>query len=175
MKLHTSELGEELKKLNTGDRVFLSGTIFTARDAAHRRLVELMNDGKELSFTLKGAVIYYAGPTPAQQGMAVGSCGPTTAYRMDAFSPALLDAGLAAMIAKGPRNTAVVDAIVRNEACYFAATGGAGALIAQCIKTAEVIAFEDLGTESVKRLTVENLPLIVAIDSKGSNLYIGEK
>ena len=175
MKLYTSELGGKLTELKAGERIFLSGTIYTARDAAHRRLVELMNIGKELPFTLNGSVIYYAGPTPAQQGMAVGSCGPTTAYRMDAFSPTLLDAGLAAMIAKGPRNTAVVEAIVRNGACYFAATGGAGALIAQCIKTAEVIAFEDLGTESIKRLTVENFPLIVAIDSKGNNLYSVKK
>jgi hydro-lyases, Fe-S type, tartrate/fumarate subfamily, beta region len=172
MKLHTSELGEQLKNLCAGERVFLSGTIHTARDAAHRRLIELLEAGEEFPFTMKGAVIYYAGPTPAQQGMAVGSCGPTTAYRMDAFSPALLDAGLAAMIAKGPRDMGVVDAIVRNGACYFAATGGAGALIAQCIKTAGVIAFEDLGTESIKQLTVENLPLIVAIDSKGNDLYM---
>ena len=172
MKLHTSELRRKQKDLQAGDRVFLSGTIYTARDAAHRRLIELLDSGKELPFTISGAVIYYAGPTPAQQGMAVGSCGPTTAYRMDAFSPALLDAGLAAMIAKGSRAVSVVDAIVRNEACYFAATGGAGALIAQHIKTAEVVAFEDLGTESIKRLTVEDFPLIVAIDSKGNNLYI---
>ena len=172
MKLHTSQLNSERKNLRAGDRLFLSGTIYTARDAAHQRLLSLLNDDKEFPFTLNGAVIYYAGPTPAQQGMAVGSCGPTTAYRMDAFSPVLLDAGLAAMIAKGPRNTEVLDAIVRNKACYFAATGGAGALIAQCIKAAEVIAFEDLGTESVKRLTVENMPLIVAIDSKGNNLYM---
>jgi len=175
MKLHTSELGEQLKNLRAGERVLLSGTIYTARDAAHRRLIELLEAGEEFPFTMKGAVIYYAGPTPAQQGMAVGSCGPTTAYRMDAFSPALLDAGLAAMIAKGPRNMSVMEAIVRNGACYFAATGGAGALIAQCIKTAEVIAFEDLGTESIKRLTVESLPLIVAIDSKGNSLYMQRK
>ena len=175
MKLHTSELGEQLKNLRAGERVFLSGTIYTARDAAHRRLIELLEAGEEFPFTMKGAVIYYAGPTPAQQGMAVGSCGPTTAYRMDAFSPALLDTGLAAMIAKGPRDMSVVEAIVRNGACYFTATGGAGALIAQCIKTAEVIAFEDLGTESIKRLTVESLPLIVAIDSKGNSLYMQRK
>lgn len=171
MKCTTQQLPELIPQLQAGERIFLSGTIYTARDAAHKRLVSLLDCGKEIPFTLKGAVVYYAGPTPAQQGMAVGSCGPTTAYRMDAFAPRLLEAGVTAMIAKGPRNKRVVDSIVKHGACYFAATGGAGALIAQCIKSAEVVAFTDLGTESVKRLTVENMPLIVAIDCKGNNLY----
>ena len=171
VKLNTAVLAEVLPRLRAGDRVLLSGTIYTARDAAHKRMFQLLDEGKALPFALKGAVIYYAGPTPGQQGMAVGACGPTTAGRMDGFTPRLLDLGLTAMIGKGERNQAVADAIVRNGACYFAAVGGAGALIARCIKTAEVIAFDDLGCESVKRMTVEDLPLTVAIDSKGNDLF----
>jgi len=170
-RLNTGELRAMTPRLRAGDRVILSGTIYTARDAAHKRFFELLDQGKELPLPLKDAVIYYAGPTPGQQGMAVGACGPTTASRMDAFAPRLLDLGLGAMIGKGERGSAVVEAIVRNGACYFAAVGGAGALIAKCIKTVEVIAFEDLGCESVKRMTVEDFPLTVAIDSTGGNLY----
>ena len=151
--------------------MLLSGTIYTARDAAHKRLFELLDGEKPLPFALEGVVIYYAGPTPGQQGMAVGACGPTTAGRMDGFAPRLLDLGLAAMIGKGERNQAVVEAIVRNGSCYFAAVGGAGALIARCIETAEVIAFDDLGCESIKRMTVKDLPLTVAIDSRGNDLF----
>ncbi len=164
-------LADRLPELKAGDRVLLSGTIYTARDAAHKRLFELLEAGKPLPFELKGAVIYYAGPTPGQQGMAVGACGPTTAGRMDGFAPRLLDLGLTAMIGKGERNQAVVDAIVRNRSCYFAAVGGAGALIARCIETAEVVAFDDLGCESIKRMTVKDLPLTVAIDSQGNDLF----
>ena len=171
LRLHTGELAARLPGLRAGDRVLLSGTIYTARDAAHKRLFELLDAGKPLPFELKGAAIYYAGPTPGQQGMAVGACGPTTSGRMDAFAPRLLDLGLAAMIGKGERNREVADAIVRNGACYFAAVGGAGALIARCIETAEVIAFDDLGCESVKRMGVRDLPLTVAIDSLGNDLY----
>lgn len=171
LKLSAAELAAHLPELRTGDRVLLSGAIYTARDAAHKRLFELLDAGKPLPFALKGAVIYYAGPTPGQQGMAVGACGPTTAGRMDGFAPRLLDLGLTAMIGKGERNQAVVDAIVRNKACYFAAVGGAGALIARCIETAEVIAFDDLGCESIKRMTVKDLPLTVAIDSQGNDLF----
>lgn len=171
MKLHTKELRASLAQLQAGTRVFLTGTIYTARDAAHKRLVSLLDEGAELPIALRDAVIYYAGPTPAQQGMAVGSCGPTTAYRMDAFAPRLLDEGVQAMIAKGPRNQTVIESIVKNQACYFAATGGAGALIAQCITDAQVVGFPDLGTESIKKLTVQEFPLIVAIDSRGENLY----
>lgn len=169
--LDTEVLPSETQKLCAGDRVLLSGTIYTARDAAHKRLFALLDEGAELPFPLAGAVIYYAGPTPGQQGMAVGACGPTTSGRMDPYAPRLLDLGLAAMIGKGDRTREVQEAIVRNGACYFAAVGGAGALIAKCIETAEVIAFEDLGCESVKRMTVRDLPLTVAIDCAGGNLY----
>lgn len=169
--INTADLKKEIPALRAGDRVLLSGTIYTARDAAHKKLFALLDEGKPLPFDLKTAVIYYAGPTPAQQGMAVGACGPTTASRMDVFAPRLLDLGLVAMIGKGQRSDEVCDAIVRNGACYFAAVGGAGALIAKCIKTAEVIAFDELGCESVKRMTVENLPLTVTIDCHGGNLY----
>ena len=171
LSLNTAGLAERLPELRAGDRVLLSGTIYTARDAAHKRLFELLDAGEPLPFELRGAVIYYAGPTPGQQGMAVGACGPTTAGRMDGFAPRLLDLGLGAMIGKGERNQAVVDAIVRNGACYFAAVGGAGALIARCIETAEVIAFDDLGCESIKRMGVKDLPLTVAIDSRGNDLF----
>ncbi|MBU5434736.1 Fe-S-containing hydro-lyase [Pseudoflavonifractor sp. MSJ-37] len=169
--LHTDDLRAHIPELKAGDRVILSGTIYTARDAAHKRFFELLDQGKELPLPLKDAVIYYAGPTPGQQGMAVGACGPTTASRMDAFAPRLLDMGLAAMIGKGERDQKVIDAIVRNGACYFAAVGGAGALIARCIEQVEVIAFDDLGCESVKRMTIKDLPLTVAIDSTGGNLF----
>jgi fumarate hydratase subunit beta len=169
--LTTQELPQAISTLNAGDRVILSGTIYTARDAAHKRIFQLLDEGKELPFDLKGAVIYYAGPTPGQQGMAVGACGPTTAGRMDGFAPRLLDLGLTAMIGKGERSQPVVDAIRRNGACYFAAVGGAGALIAKCIQTAEVIAFDDLGCESVKRMTVKDFAVTVAIDSRGNDLF----
>lgn len=169
--LTTDELPQTVKTLEAGDRVVLSGIVYTARDAAHRRLFQLLDEGRELPFGLKGAVIYYAGPTPGQQGMAVGACGPTTAGRMDGFAPRLLDLGLTAMIGKGERSGQVVEAIRRNKACYFAAVGGAGALIARCIEKAEVIAFDDLGCESVKRMTVKGFPLTVAIDSRGNDLF----
>lgn len=171
VSLDIARLPEVISDLKMGDRVLLSGTIYTARDAAHKRLFELLDRGEELPFQLKGAVIYYAGPTPGQQGMAVGACGPTTAGRMDGFAPRLLDLGLTAMIGKGERNQAVKDAIARSGACYFAAVGGAGALIAKCIETAEVIAFDDLGCESIKKMTVRDLPVTVAIDCRGGDLF----
>ena len=172
ISLRVEELTRERSaRLQAGDRVLLSGTVYTARDAAHKRIFQLLDAGSEPPFPLEGAVIYYAGPTPAQQGMAVGSCGPTTSGRMDPFAPRLLDLGLRAMVGKGDRNDAVVDAIVRNGGVYFAAVGGAGALIARCIRSSQVIAFEDLGCESVKRMEVVDLPLTVAIDSRGNNLY----
>ena len=170
-RLHTQDLRSHIPALKAGDRVILSGTIYTARDAAHKRFFELLDRGEELPFPLRDAVIYYAGPTPGQQGMAVGACGPTTASRMDAFAPRLLDLGLGAMIGKGEHSQEVADAIVRNRACYFAAVGGAGALIARCIRAAEVIAFDELGCESVKKMTVEDFPLTVAMDSTGGNLF----
>lgn len=171
ISLTTDDLRRTQPQLHAGDRVLLSGTIYTARDAAHKRLFELLDEGKELPFRLTDAVIYYAGPTPAQQGMAVGACGPTTASRMNAFAPRLLDLGLGAIIGKGEMSAEVGQALVRNGACYFAAVGGAGALIARCITHAEVVAFDELGCESIKRLTIENLPLTVAMDCHGSNLY----
>ena len=169
--LTTDQLPAAVSTLKAGDRVVLSGTIYTARDAAHKRIFELLDQGAPLPFELKGAVIYYAGPTPGQQGMAVGACGPTTSSRMDGFAPRLLDLGLTAMIGKGDRSQAVREAIVRNGAVYFAAVGGAGALIAKCIETVEVIAFDELGCESVKRMTVKDFAVTVAIDASGADLY----
>lgn len=169
--LTTDQLRNFLPQLRAGDRVLLSGTIYTARDAAHKRLFALLDEDKELPFPLRDAIIYYAGPTPGQQGMAVGACGPTTASRMNAFAPRLLDLGLAAIIGKGEMSAEVQEALVRNGGCFFAAVGGAGALIAKCIQTAEVIAFDDLGCESIKRMTIQDLPLTVALDSQGGNLY----
>ncbi|MEA4954306.1 MAG: Fe-S-containing hydro-lyase [Pseudoflavonifractor sp.] len=171
LRLESGSIRQALEELRAGDRVLLSGVIYTARDAAHKRFFELLDRGEALPIPLRDAVIYYAGPTPGQQGMAVGACGPTTSGRMDAFAPRLLDLGLAAMIGKGERSPAVREAIVRNGAVYFAAVGGAGALIARCIRSAEVVAFEDLGCESVKKMVVEDLPLTVAIDARGSDLY----
>ncbi|NLL03402.1 MAG: TRZ/ATZ family protein [Clostridiales bacterium] len=157
--------------LSVGDRVLLSGTVYTARDAAHKRIKTLIDKGEKLPFEIDGAVIYYCGPTPAPKGMAIGSCGPTTSGRMDPYSPQLLDMGLCAMVGKGERSQEVCDAIKANKAVYLCAVGGAGALASKCINKCEVIAFEDLGCESVKRLEFENFPLIVAIDSQGNTLF----
>jgi fumarate hydratase subunit beta len=170
-KLSSQELRSHIKELHAGDRVLLSGTVYTGRDAAHKRIFELLDTGCELTIPLNEAIIYYAGPTPAQQGMPVGSCGPTTSSRMDKFAPRLLDLGLLGMIGKGERSQEVEDAIVRNGSIYFCAVGGAGALIAKCVEEAEEIAFTELGCESIKRLKVRDLPLIVAIDCHGGNLY----
>lgn len=169
--LNTAQLPENINKLCIGDRVLLSGTVYTARDAAHARLFNLLQEGKKLPFELRGAAIYYAGPTEAPEGLPIGSCGPTTSGRMDSFSPMLLDAGLCAMIGKGARNKAVVDAIIRNGAVYFCAMGGLGALAAKCITSCEVIAFEELGCESVKQLEFKEFPLIVGIDAKGNSIF----
>lgn len=157
--------------LKAGDRVSLSGTVYTSRDAAHKRIFELLERGEKLPFDINGACIYFAGPTPTPKGMVIGSCGPTTSGRMDVYSPKLLDLGLAAMIGKGERNEAVCDAIVRNKAVYFCAVGGVGALYAKQIKACREIAFHDLGCESVKELVLEDFPVIVAIDSIGGNLF----
>ena len=171
IEINVADLKSKAKMLKAGDSVVLSGTVYTARDAAHKRITEIMANGGELPFSLDGAVIYYAGLTPAPEGLAIGSCGPTTSSRMDGFAPKLLDNGLVAMIGKGQRSDEVCAAIERNEAVYFCAIGGAGALASKCIKSSEVIAFDDLGCESVKKLEIENFPLIVAIDCKGGNLY----
>ncbi len=170
-RIKVEELREKAAMLHAGDRVLLSGTVYTARDAAHKRIVSMLDAGEALPFELRGAVIYYAGPTPAEPGAVIGSCGPTTSGRMDRFAPRLLDLGLAAMIGKGQRNADVVSAIVRNGAVYLCAVGGAGALAAQSIKSCEEIAFKDLGCESIKRMTVLDFPLIVAIDSEGNDLF----
>lgn len=161
----------QVRSLRAGESVLLSGTIYTGRDAAHRRLCALLDEGKPLPIPLQNQVIYYAGPCPAKPVEAIGSCGPTTSYRMDAYAPRLCDLGLIGMIGKGQRSDAVADAIRRNDGVYFAATGGAGALIARCVRASRVVAFEDLGTEAIRELQVENLPLIVAIDCAGGNLY----
>lgn len=162
---------EERKSLKAGDYVYLTGTIYTARDAAHKRMQDAMDAGKPLPIELEGNVIYYMGPSPAREGRPIGSAGPTTASRMDKYTPALLDLGLGAMIGKGKRTKAVQEAIVRNSCVYFAAVGGAGALLSQRIKSSQVVAYEDLGTEAIRKLEVEDFPVIVVIDSQGNNLY----
>lgn len=161
----------ELDKLKAGDYVYISGTIYTARDAAHKRMYECIQEGRELPISLGGNAIYYLGPSPAREGQVIGSAGPTTSSRMDKYTPDMLDLGLKGMIGKGKRSQAVIDAIVRNKAVYFAAVGGAGALLSKCIKKSEVIAYDDLGTEAIRKLEVENLPVIVVIDKDGNNLY----
>ncbi len=160
-----------LSELNAGDMVFISGTIYTARDAAHKRMSETLAKGQELPFDLKDNLIYYMGPSPAREGRPIGSAGPTTASRMDKYAPALLYLGLGGMIGKGKRNKDVIDAMTRNGAVYFAAIGGAGALLSKAIVESEVIAYDDLGTEAIRKLKVERFPAIVVIDSKGNNLY----
>ncbi len=162
---------EDAATLRTGDYVYLTGTVYTARDAAHKRMDEALKNGEKLPFDVEGNVIYYMGPSPAREGRPIGSAGPTTAGRMDPYAPELLDLGLRGMIGKGRRTKEVSDAIVRNKAVYFAAVGGAGALLSQCIKSSQVIAYDDLGAEAIRKLYVENFPVIVVIDSEGTNLY----
>lgn len=157
--------------LKAGDYVYLAGTIYTARDAAHKRMYEALERGEKLPFDVKNNTIYYMGPSPAREGRPIGSAGPTTASRMDKYAPSLLDLGLIGMIGKGKRNPAVHEAIVRDKAVYFAAVGGAGALLSKCITSSEVIAYDDLGTEAVRKLTVKDFPVIVVIDSDGRDLY----
>ncbi len=162
---------EEARKLRSGDSCLISGVIYTARDAAHKRLCELVAQGKELPLDIKDAVIYFVGPTPAKEGQAIGSAGPTTSYRMDAYSPTLIAQGQTGMIGKGKRGPEVVAAMKEHGAVYFGAIGGCGALLSKCIKKAEVIAYEDLGAEAIRRLEVEDFPAVVIIDSQGNNLY----
>lgn len=159
------------KSLKAGDYVYLTGTIYTARDAAHKRMYEALEKGMSLPFDIKGNVIYYMGPSPAREGRPIGSAGPTTASRMDKYAPKLLDLGLAGMIGKGKRTDRVKEAVIRNNAVYFAAVGGAGALLSKAITSSEVVAYDDLGTEAIRKLTVENFPVIVVMDSEGNNLY----
>lgn len=170
-RIHTDEIKRYAERLSAGDTVYLSGTVYTSRDAAHKRIMAALRAGEEPPYPINGAVIYYAGPTPTPPQLAIGSCGPTTSGRMDVYAPELLDLGLAAMVGKGPRNQAVCDAIVRNGAVYFCAIGGAGALASKCITACEVIAYDDLGCESVKRLQFQDFPLTVAIDCCGGNLF----
>ncbi len=169
--ININEIKSYSSVLNAGDRVNLSGIVYTSRDAAHKRIFQHLDEGKELPFELEGACIYFAGPTPTPDGMVIGSCGPTTSGRMDVYSPRLLDLGLAAMIGKGERNQEVCDAIVRNNAVYFCAIGGAGALYAKQIISCEEIAFGDLGCESVKRLELSDFSVVVGIDAHGGNLF----
>lgn len=169
--LNTNELKEKCNMLRSGDRVILSGTVYTARDAAHGRIKKSLDEGKQPPFSINGATIYYAGPTPTPENMVIGSCGPTTSKRMDSFSPRLLDLGLACMIGKGERSQEVIDSIVKNKAVYLCAIGGAGALSAKHITHCQVIAYEDLGCESIKKLEFNQFPLTVAIDSFGNNIF----
>ena len=162
---------EIIRELKAGDYVYLTGEIYTARDAAHKRMNEPLDRKEELPVNIKDKIIYYMGPSPAREGKVIGSAGPTTASRMDKYAPRLMDLGLSGMIGKGKRSQEVIDAIIRNEGVYFAAVGGAGALLSKCIKKSEVIAYDDLGTEAIRRLEVEDFPVIVVIDSEGNNLY----
>jgi len=162
---------EDIANLKSGDYVYITGTVYTARDAAHKRMYEALKEGKQIPIDLENNVIYYMGPSPAREGRVIGSAGPTTASRMDKYAPDMLDLGLKGMIGKGKRSKEVIDAIVRNKAVYFAAVGGAGALLSKCIKKSEIIAYDDLGTEAIRRLEVEDFPVIVVIDSTGDNLY----
>ena len=172
-RLHVTveSLPQVAKNLRAGQNIFLSGTIYTARDAAHKRMQEVLDRGETLPIGMKNNVIYYMGPSPAREGRPIGSAGPTTASRMDKYAPGLLDLGLKGMIGKGKRSQAVRDAIVRNGAVYFAAVGGAGALLSRAITSSEVIAYDDLGTEAIRKLTVKDFPTIVVIDAEGNNLY----
>jgi len=170
ISLKTPLTDKDVEKLKVGDRVLLSGVIYTGRDAAHKRLFDLLKEGKELPFDIRGQIIYYVGPTPAKPGQVFGSAGPTTSYRMDAYAPTLMEKGLKGMIGKGMRSESVKEAMKKHQAVYFAATGGAGALLGKKVKKAEVVAYEDLGTEAIRRLEVEDLPVIVINDVRGNDL-----
>lgn len=170
-KLNVSELSQNIKDLKIGDRVLLSGTVYTARDAAHKRIFSLLENGEKLPFEIKNAAIYYAGPTPTPDNLAIGSCGPTTSSRMDPYTPTLLDLGLKCIIGKGNVSDEVCQSLKQNGAVYLCAIGGCGALYATCIKSSKVIAFNDLGCESIKELVLENFPLIVGVDSAGASLF----
>ena len=169
--INTPIENETIEKLNIGDSVFISGTIYVARDAAHKRMQEMLDKKIELPFELKNNIIYYMGPSPAREGRPIGSAGPTTSGRMDKYTPTLLDLGLKGMIGKGKRNQEVKDAVIRNKAIYFAAIGGAGALLSKAIQKSEIIAFEDLGAEAILKLEVKDFPVIVVMDYKGNDLY----
>ncbi|HEY5524728.1 MAG TPA: Fe-S-containing hydro-lyase [Clostridium sp.] len=171
VKITTPLTEDKVKSLRAGDSVLLSGVLYTGRDAAHKRLIDLLDKDEELPLNIKNEIIYYVGPSPAKPGMIIGSAGPTTSYRMDPYAPKLLDLGLKGMIGKGARNQEVIDAIKRNKAIYFGAIGGAAALIGKSITKSEIIAYEDLGAEAIRRIEVKDMPLVVIIDSEGRNLY----
>ena len=176
IKIHTPLTEEKVKGLKAGDTVLLSGELYTGRDAAHKRLDDLLDENKELPINIKDEVIYYVGPSPAKPGQVIGSAGPTTSYRMDPYAPRLLDLGLRGMIGKGARSEEVIDAIVRNNGVYFGAIGGAAALIGKSIVKSEVIAYEDLGAEAIRKIEVKDMPLVVIIDCEGTNLYeVGQR
>lgn len=171
VRITTPLTEDKVKNLKIGDTVLLSGIVYTGRDAAHKRLIELLDEGKELPLNIKDETIYYVGPSPAKPGQVIGSAGPTTSYRMDAYAPRLLDLGLRGMIGKGARNKEVVEAIIRNKGVYFGAIGGAAALIGKSIISSEIIAYEDLGAEAIRKIEVKDMPLVVIIDNEGNNLY----
>ncbi len=171
IKIQTPLEEETVNRLKAGDYIYISGTIYTARDAAHKRMFEAMGKGENPPLDLKNNIIYYLGPSPAKEGQVIGSAGPTTSSRMDKYTPLLLDNGLKGMIGKGKRSESVIESMKKNKAVYFAAVGGAGALLSKCIQSSEVIAYDDLGTEAIRKLEVENLPVIVVIDKEGNNLY----
>ena len=171
IKLTTPLKNEDIEKLKIGDKVLITGVIYTGRDAAHKRLIDLVKEGKPLPFDVKGQIIYYVGPSPSKPGDPIGSAGPTTSYRMDAYSPKLIELGLKGMVGKGNRAQPVIEAMKKHKAVYFGATGGAGALIAKSIKKADIIAYEDLGPEAIRRMEVVDFPVIVINDVKGNDLY----
>lgn len=170
-KIQTPLTSDVINQLKAGDYVFITGTIYTARDAAHNRMHEALSENKELPFKIENEMIYYMGPSPAREGREIGSAGPTTASRMDRYTPELLELGLKGMIGKGRRSQEVIESIIKNKAVYFAAIGGAGALLSKCITKSEIVAYDDLGTEAIRKLEVRDFPVIVVIDSEGSNLY----
>ena len=169
--INIQEIDKIVHTLKSGDYVYISGIMYVARDAAHKRMMELLDEGKELPFDLKDNIIYYMGPSPAREGRPIGSAGPTTASRMDKYAPKLLDLGLKGMIGKGKRSREVIDAIVRNKCVYFAAVGGAGAILSKAITSSEIVAYEDLGAEAIRKLEVKDFPCIVIVDKDGNNLY----
>lgn len=171
IKINTPLTEEVIRSLKVGDKVLLSGVIYSARDAAHGRLIELLNQGRDIPIDVENQVIYYVGPTPEKPGQVIGSAGPTTSYRMDSYAPTLLELGLKGMIGKGARSEEVIKSIVNNKAVYFGATGGAGALLSKCIVKSEIVAYSDLGAEAIRKMEVQDMPLVVIIDSEGNNLY----
>lgn len=175
IRLTTPLTTEKVTALKAGDEVYITGTMYTSRDAGHKKMIEQIERGEELPFPILDSIIYYVGPSPAKEGEVIGSAGPTTSYRMDSYTPTLLELGLKGMVGKGERNQQVIDAMIKNKAVYFGAVGGAGALLASCIKSSKLIAYEDLGPEALCELHVVDFPVMVIIDSEGNNMYVTEK